>query len=277
MLAKETGAKVHAYSRAGAVGPLQFMRHTARRYGIRPVPGFDNRLDPVIATRANVKYVLDQLATFDNDLELTLAAYNGGETRARKLHRKLPDADFWDPRLYYAMPSETRDYVPQILAAALLFMNPERYGVEFPPYDSGTTPIVLAEEISIGELTICLGQQGNSRGWFRTLRNLNPRLKPAVRSRAGETIVIPLQLVEPYAERCVGGSDLGRLARRLHDADFPEQADVVRYTVRRGDTLARIAGRHGCKAVRDLAAINGIEAPGYVIHVGQKLSVPTCS
>jgi membrane-bound lytic murein transglycosylase D len=276
IMAKESGGKVHAYSRAGAVGPLQFMRHTARRYGLYSQNGFDMRLDPVAATRANAAYVTDQLEEFD-DLGLALAAYNSGESRMRRLHRKLPDADFWDPRLHYELPGETRDYVPQTLAAALIFLYPEEFGLEFTDYENLSTTIVLAEEISIGELTICLGETDNPQGWFRTLRNLNPRLKPAVRSKAGETMVIPSGLVSVYADRCLGDSPLLDVARLLHDADFPEQPPIVHYTVRGGDTLAKIAATHGCRSVRELAAINGIEAPDFVIHVGQRLSVPTCT
>ena len=276
IMAKESGGKVHAYSRAGAVGPLQFMRHTARRYGLYSQNGFDMRLDPVAATRANAAYVTDQLEAFD-DLELALAAYNSGESRMRRLHRKLPDADFWDPRLHDELPTETRDYVPQTLAAALIFLYPEEFGIEFRDYETLSTTIVLAEDISIGELTICLGETDNPQGWFRTLRNLNPRLKPAVRSEAGETMVIPSRLVSVYADRCLGESPVLDVARLLHDADFPEQPPAVQYKVRRGDTLAKIAASHGCRSVRDLAAINGIEAPDFVIHVGQRLSVPTCN
>jgi membrane-bound lytic murein transglycosylase D len=276
ILAKESGGKVHAYSRAGAVGPLQFMRHTARRYGLYSQNGFDMRLDPVAATRANAAYVTDQLEAFD-DLALALAAYNSGETRMRRLHRKMPDADFWDPRMYFELPAETRDYVPQTLAAALIFLYPEEFGIEFPDDETLSTTVVLAEEISIGELTICLGQNDNPQGWFRTLRNLNPRLKPAVRSKAGEPFLMPSKLVPIYADRCLGNSPVLDVARLLHDADFPEQPPVVHYKVRRGDTLAKIVASHGCKSVREMAAINGIEPPDYVIHVGQRLSVPTCN
>ena len=73
----------------------------------------------------------------------TLAAYNGGETRMRKLDRKLDGAAFWEPSMYYSLPAETRDYVPQILAAAWLFLHPEEYGLEFPRLETSTTTIVL--------------------------------------------------------------------------------------------------------------------------------------
>lgn len=89
-------------------------------------------------------------------------------------------------------------------------------------------------------------------------------------------MVIPSRLVSVYADRCLGESPVLDVARLLHDADFPEQPPVVHYKVRRGDTLAKIAASHGCRGVRDLAAINGIEPPDFVIHVGQRLSVPTC-
>jgi membrane-bound lytic murein transglycosylase D len=100
IMATESGGKVHAYSRAGAVGPLQFMPATARRYGLHTVDGFDTRLDPVRATRASARYLEDHLRHFRGNLELTLAAYNAGETRLRRLHRRHPDAGFWDVQLY---------------------------------------------------------------------------------------------------------------------------------------------------------------------------------
>jgi len=276
IMAKETGGKVHAYSRAGAAGPLQFMGHTARRYGLGSIDGFDMRLDPEAATRANVAFINDQLKTFNYDLEKTLAAYNAGETRLRRMHRKYPGVEFWETQIYFALPTETRNYVPQVLAAILLFLHPEEYNLQFPEFETNATTVVLDEDISIGELTICLGQQGNSKGWFRTLRNLNPRLRPAERMKVGETIEMPSMLVAAYAEQCVGESSLVEQARRLHDAGYPDKPEIIYYTIRRGDTLAGVASRHGCWSMHKLAATNGITGPNYTIHVGQRLAVPRC-
>jgi peptidoglycan lytic transglycosylase D len=218
LMAQETGVKVHAYSSAGAVGPLQFMPTTGTRYGLVYVGGFDMRLDPVASTKASAEYLNDQLARFNNDVEKALAAYNGGEGRLARLHRRLTSASFWDPELYYSVPTETRNYVPAVLAAAWIFLHSEDYGLEFPELEVGTTTIVLKEEVSIGELTICLGQERNRSGWFRTLRNLNPRLKGDERIEAGEKIRMPSMLVPIYVERCAGSSPLLALARELHDA-----------------------------------------------------------
>lgn len=277
MMVQESGGKVHAYSRAGAAGPLQFMPRTARYYGLGSENGFDLRLDPAASTKANVAYLNDLFRAFNNDLEKVLAAYNVGDGRFRRLHRTHNEADFWDPRMYYSLPAETRDYVPQVLAAAWLFLHGPEYGLVFPSFEAGSTTIVMEEDISLGELAICLGQEQNPEGWFRTLRNLNPRLRSRRRVESGRTIELPSVLVSVYTERCTGDATLRHRARTLHDAAYPDTPDTIRYTVRGGDTLAAIAARHGCGSMRELAAINSIVPPGYVIHVGQRLTVPSCS
>ncbi len=221
IMAKETGGKVHAYSRAGAAGPLQFMRHTARRYGLGSDDGFDLRLDPRAATRASAAYVSDQLETFDGDLELTLAAYNGGETRLRRLYRRYRKAKFRDPQIHLALPRETRDYVPQVLAAAWLFLHADEYGLRLADFDGTTAQIVLEAPLSLGELSICLGQRENPRGWFRTLRNLNPRARTSERVPAGGQVTLPARIVAVYTEQCVADAPLLRLARQLHAAAHP--------------------------------------------------------
>jgi membrane-bound lytic murein transglycosylase D len=273
ILAEETGAKVHAYSRAGAAGPLQFMPRTALRYGLRTVDGFDSRLDPVASTRANAAYLRDQFRALNDDLEKVLAAYNGGESRVRRLDRKHGGAEFWDPSFYYSLPRETRGYVPDVLAAVWLFLHPEEYGLDFPTLEATTTTIRVEEAVSLDELTVCLGQAGNPRGWYRTLRNLNPRLRGGERVPALGTVVLPTGLVEAHAERCVGDAPPVRLARDLYAAAHPERPDALEYTVRQGDTLAAIASRHRV-TLSELASLNGLSPPHYVIHVGQRLTVP---
>jgi membrane-bound lytic murein transglycosylase D len=275
MLATESGGKVHAHSRSGAAGPLQFMARTGRLYGLRDVDGFDLRLDPAAATRANVAYLDDRFREFDGSLEKALAAYNGGESRMRGLDRRLGGVPFWDSRMYYALPQETREYVPRILAAAWLFLHPEDYGLELPAVETDKASLVLEQEISLGELAICLGQAGSAQGWFRTLRNLNPRLEPGERLAAGGTVRIPATLAPVYAERCLSGP-LREIARNLHDASHPAEPAMATYVVRSGDTLAAIAGRHSCVTIPALAAMNGVRPPGYVIRIGQVLNIPAC-
>jgi membrane-bound lytic murein transglycosylase D len=274
IVATETRGRVHSTSRAGAVGLLQFVRYTGRRYGLKVVDGFDMRLDPTAATKANVAYLNDLFGMLNNNLEKALAAYNTGENRIRRLDRTYKGASLWDNRYFYRLPRETRDYVPRILAAAWLFLHPETYNLQWPTLQTDTTQIVAEKDIALGELTICLGQIESRNGWFRTLRNLNPRLDPGERVKAGETIAIPSVLVPYYEQQCVDGEYIER-ARLLHDANYP-YGEMIRYVVQRGDTLGRIAARFRCVSVRELAALNNIRAPRYVIRVGQRLRIPNC-
>jgi len=274
MIATETGGKVHSFSRAGAAGPLQFMRSTGRRYGLGVVDGFDMRLDPESSTRANVGYLNDRFEELNDSLELALAAYNGGESRMMRLHRRH-GSNLWDGKLYYSLPRETREYVPRVLAAAWLYLHAEDYALEFPVADFATTTLALQSEIAIDELSICLGQQGNPHGWFRTLRNLNPRLSPGDRLKAGETIEFPAALVTAYEERCLDGELVVR-AHGLHEANYPPEPATIHYTVRRGDTLGRIASNFRCASVGEIADLNRVRAPRYVIREGQLLKIPTC-
>ena len=130
MLAKESGGKVHAVSRSGASGPLQFMYATGSRFGLGTVNGFDQRFDPALSARANAAYLNEQLAVFNNNLELVIAAYNGGEGMMQRLAARNANASFWDPKVYFELSPETRDYVPMVLAAAWLFLHPERYNLD---------------------------------------------------------------------------------------------------------------------------------------------------
>lgn len=284
ILAKESGGKVHAVSRAGASGPLQFMYYTGVRYGLTQNGGFDQRFDPTAATRANVAYLNDQFRVFNNNLELALGAYNGGEGRMQRLSPggRRP---FWDNAVLGRLPPETREYVPMVLAAAWLYLHPEEYNLTFPIIDAEPAKVTLRQALSINELAICIGQEGNERGWFRTLRNLNPRHDANVRIAAGTALELPKAAVAAYARNCSGGK-LVATAMELHDAKppvapawrAPPSAAAARtHVVRRGETLSSIARKFRCGDLKRIAQANRIKAPGYSIRVGQRILVPACS
>ncbi|HET7845252.1 MAG TPA: transglycosylase SLT domain-containing protein [Xanthomonadales bacterium] len=283
ILAKESGAKVHAVSRAGASGPLQFMYYTGARLGLgRDATGFDTRFDPAAAARANVAYLNEQFGTFNNSLELALGAYNGGEGRMGRLS-KNGQRNFWDPAVFNQLPPETRDYVPMVLAAAWLFLHAEEYNLRFPAVDARPSTIQLVHAQSLNELAICLGQDGNDRGWFRTLRNLNPRYDPNVRIAPGTRLELPAAAAAAYGRHCVSGP-LQLLSQELHDAQPPLAPPAARnvattagtHIVRKGETLGAIARRFGCRSVQPIATANRIKGPKYPIRPGQKLVVPSC-
>lgn len=287
MMAQESGGKVHAVSRSGASGPLQFMPATGRRFGLGVVDGFDQRFDPQLSARANAAYLNEQLAIFNNDLELVIGAYNGGEGAMRRRVAAAGGAvGFWDPKIYYDLSVETREYVPMVLAAAWLYLHPERYNLSFPEVPNTPGAIQLARPASLAELTICLGQDAIApAGWFRTLRNLNPSLDPQAQEPAGARIVVPAHLEHAYRERCSAGP-WAELAADLHAAAPPRVATTARkgspaassrsYKVARGDTLSAIARRSGCGSIRDIAHSNGLRPPHYPIKPGQVLRLDHC-
>jgi membrane-bound lytic murein transglycosylase D len=287
MLAKESGGKVHAVSRSGASGPLQFMYATGLRFGLGTVDGFDQRFDPKLAARANASYINEQLAVFNNQLELVIGAYNGGEGAMQRLAGRGGVQNFWDPQIYYSVSQETREYVPMVLAAAWLFMHPERYNLEFPKVAAQPGSITLNRPASIAELTICLGQDGDAEGgWFRTLRNLNPQMDPQQEQPAGTKFAVPLQLETVYKRNCAEGK-WATLAAELHSAIVPSpppgslvHAQEIKprgYVVRKGDTLSSIARKVGCGGVREIATANGLRGPNYPLHPGKTLRIPTCA
>lgn len=284
IMAQESGGKVHAVSRSGAAGPLQFMYATGIRFGLSSQSGFDTRFDPTQAARANAEYLNQQLAIFNDNLEDTLAAYNGGEGRMGRLVGNNTSTSFYDPSIYNQLSQETRDYVPSVLAAAWLFLHPDSYNLRFPKIDGQPGRVLLKRPASLAELTVCLGNAGGMyKGWFRTLRNLNPRLDPKQVQTIGQPIALPKRLEEAYATRCVDGP-WPILANDLHQAAAPQEAaparvavkppGTKRYKVRRGDTLISIVRKLRCSSVKAIAQMNHLERDR--IHPGQELQVPDC-
>ena len=146
----ESGFDPHAYSRAAAVGMWQFMTSTARDMGLRVDRWVDERRDPVRSTGAAVRFIRGLREEFGS-LYLAAAAYNGGPGRvSRGLARYADDLEgtpgddaFFVLAEKDYLRNETREYVPQLIAAALIAKEPTRYGMTLhalPPfaYDSVT-------------------------------------------------------------------------------------------------------------------------------------------
>ncbi|MGY1457256.1 transglycosylase SLT domain-containing protein [Luteimonas sp. A534] len=299
IMAKESTGRVHVGSRAGAVGPLQFMPATGRRFGLGPdASGFDTRYDPAQSADAAAMYLSERFAEFGDEVEKWLAAYNGGEGRARRIHDASGGRQFWDADVYNQFPAETRDYVPMVIAAAWLYLHPREYGLSFPKVDARPANFVLARPASIYELTVCMGDSGSRHGYMRQLRNLNPRFEADQVIPAGAVLQGTTRMAALYKRWCAQGrrADLARqLVGSRVDAALVRTGpiEVVRPTattgtpapaaarsprehrVARGDTLVAIARRYGCEA-RQLAQANGLKAPSYAIRAGQRLRLEGC-
>jgi membrane-bound lytic murein transglycosylase D len=125
---------------SGARGMWQFMAPTARSYGLRVDSSVDQRIDAQKETRAAAHYLANLLADFGEDsFMLAIASYNKGEAGMRRvLHEVAQEPggfrkekrDFWHLYRLKKLPQETLEYVPQILAAAVISNNPKKYGLE---------------------------------------------------------------------------------------------------------------------------------------------------
>jgi len=123
-----------SYSRAGAAGPWQFRAATARAYGLEVTKELDERYDVEKSTRAAAVYIRRLILDFGSgsSVMLALAAYNVGPGKVRRAVRKIEDPikqrNFWYLYRARALPTETREYVPKIIAAIIVGRNLERFG-----------------------------------------------------------------------------------------------------------------------------------------------------
>lgn len=303
IMAKESNGKVHATSRAGAAGPMQFMYVTGQRFGIGPdATGFDTRYDPSMAASASARYLNERMGALNRSIELALAAYNGGEGRAQRVYNAGGGRGFWDADIYNQFPPETRDYVPMVIAAAWLFLHPREYGLDFPRIDARPASLRLAQPTSIYQLTICLGNRGEREGYMRALRNLNPRFEPDSWLPAGSTINATAKIVGLYNRHCTQGKR-AELARTLVTSNaasavvrtapanaspasgavvastiatgVPTVVEPREYRVQGGETLTSIARKFQCD-MKLLAQANAVKAPRYNIRPGQRLKLEGC-
>ncbi|MCX7959300.1 MAG: transglycosylase SLT domain-containing protein, partial [Deltaproteobacteria bacterium] len=123
----ESGFSPFALSRSGAAGIWQFIPSTGRRYGLRVDYWVDERRDPVRSTYAAVAY-LKNLYRYFGSWWLAWAGYNAGEGRIMRAISKAKSNDFWEIADRRFIRRETRQYVPKLMAAALITANPEKYG-----------------------------------------------------------------------------------------------------------------------------------------------------
>ena len=123
----ESGFNPYAYSRSKASGPWQFIYLTGKRYGLKVNGWVDERRDPEKSTIAAAKYLKDLYDMFEC-WYLAAAGYNAGEFKIVRAMKRYRTEDFWELSKYPFLKQETKDYVPQMIAAALIAKDPEAYG-----------------------------------------------------------------------------------------------------------------------------------------------------
>ena len=167
----ESGFNSHAYSPAHACGMWQFIRGTGLRYGLAINSYVDERRDPEKATRAAAKYLLDLYKQFGS-WYLAAASYNCGEGRVQKELNQSNHKNFWELSANQCLPNETKNYVPQMIAATIIAKNPEKFGFKRVPY----LPPLAIDKVQVKETTSLKAAAMAVNVPVEEIQTLNPAL-----------------------------------------------------------------------------------------------------
>jgi membrane-bound lytic murein transglycosylase D len=265
--AVESGFRPQALSPSTAAGLWQFVPGTAAHLGLARDEWVDQRMDVVRGTRAALDYLQSLHASFGGDWLLTLAAYNGGPGYLGRLQeanaRRGRGTAFED----LPLRAESETYVWRMLALRRLIENPGRYGITLPPILDAPyfATVELGHQIDLDALA-ALDELSTEE-----LIALNPGLRRGVTHPQGpHRVLVPWRVADAVQSRfAVAAAPVMPWPRKGTPAPATR---TLAYTVRRGDTLAAIARRHGT-SVGALQRQNGLR--GTLLHPGQHIAIPT--
>ncbi len=237
----ESGFINTARSWAAAVGPWQFMPYTGKAYGLDQDWYRDERRDPIKATVAAARYLTKLYDDF-GQWEVAAAAYNAGEGKLGRAIKKYKSDDFWHLTKGKYLKDETKNYVPKIMALAIIGKNLRSFGfddIEFhEPLDfdevtvpGGTDLIKLSEMMSVE---------------FEEIQRLNPEVlrwftPPNIKEYK---LRIPPNTAEMYGQCCAQSN--------LAAVDFQE------YVIPKKMTLAQVSSKFRLKKDYVLASLNNV-------------------
>lgn len=251
----ESAWKPTARSWAAAAGLWQFIPGTGSRYGLRINGYVDERNSFEKATHASAQYLKFLVNRYGGNWELAMAAYNCGEGNVDKAIRKAGVANYW--AAYPYLPRETRNYVPNILAAILIANNPNAYGFSH----VRPLPPLQYEQIRVPPMTnlATIAQLANTD--INYIRYLNPEFR--------SNTTPP----EPYVIRVPAGRGEA-VAAVMRKMPGGRNNNLAVSTVLKGETRENVAMRTGVaveqvqlvgdKAVVQQAPNNKVKQIGYV-------------
>jgi membrane-bound lytic murein transglycosylase D len=249
----ESGFQPRALNRRSKAGGMwQFMPHG--NYGLARNAYVDERFDPEKSTRAYARYmkfIYDQLG----DWYLSMAGYDWGAGNVQRAVEKTGYADFWELYKRNNLPRETRNYVPEILAAIIIANHPSQYGFD----DVTLDPPVLTDTVTINypvDLRLVSDVTGAPAD---ELLALNPSLLRMVTPPdASFDLHLPGGMAEVFAQ-CIAAIPEGkRNAWRYHRVTSEDTlASVAReYRV----TEAALAAANHLRVSEGSGSIEGVEA-----------------
>jgi membrane-bound lytic murein transglycosylase D len=258
----ESGYRPEARGPGGPTGLWQMIGSTARNHGVQVGRGYDGRLSPVDATDAALDYLAVLHAEF-GDWRATAMAYNAGEGRLRRAFaRHGASRVSGERRLPAGLSNVTYAYVAKLHALACLIAEPARHGLTL-PVDTFTP--LEARRAPEGATRL----DAVARAWGTSPASL-ARWNPAYRSGIALPGA-PRLLLAPVSSAT--SAEAMASTTSVPAAEAAPTVDAVReHTVRSGDTLWRIARRHGT-TVRAIAAFNSIDA-ARPLRIGRVLRIP---
>jgi len=302
----ESGYQPRAVSRAGARGLWQFMPMRGREYGLEINRWEDQRMDPEDSTRAAAEHLRDLYGMF-HDWYLALAAYDAGPLTVARAIERTGYADFWQLYRLNALPVETKNYVPIMLAMTLVAKDPSLYGIQItnPEKPVATEAFRPGHSIDLRLVADAIGVK------VKSLLDLNPALFGTVtpddatfvlhipahtknKLEAALTAIPESRWVGWRLHRVVAGETLETVAAKYHvrSASLAEANSIppddpiapgklllvpapvlpaeIFYRVRRGDTVGGIAERYRV-SIYDLRLWNHLRSN--LIRGGEQLRI----
>jgi membrane-bound lytic murein transglycosylase D len=261
----ESGYNTHIASRAQAVGPWQFIKGTATRYGLRVDSRVDERRNIFKATRAAAHYFKDLYNIFGS-WELALCAYNAGEYRIINAIRRGNTRDYKSLVAKKLLPKETIFYIPKVAAAKELWsINKVSTHSDHKLYGKASE-IKVYKSFSAKKVRKTLGISK------RLFTKLNPDMKKdwVTKRRKGHRIYIPTRLLAGAKKKLASLKATRRVASsRVKNKRAAKRVTKV-HKVRRGESLYKIARKYGT-TISWLKKRNSLRRNK--IFVGQKLKV----
>ena len=253
----ESGLNSKAYSYAHASGMWQFIASTGKMYGLKKDWWVDERRDFEKSTRAAAHYLKDLYKEF-GDWYLAFAAYNCGSMRVKKEMRRHNSDDYWK---LLRLPPQTRNYVPNIMAALHMTINPEKYGFAILEKEKMEWRVISIDKtVSLEKISECANLD------IGTLQSYNPELKQAT--------IPPLKEGETYQFRLPlnASSKFDSLFAEVEVEIFQEVV-FLDHKVKRGESLWLIAKKYNVR-IQDIVSINKLARAKY-IKPGQVLQIPS--
>jgi membrane-bound lytic murein transglycosylase D len=268
----ESGFYPRAISYRSCVGMWQFQAWRGKEYGLNRTAFVDERMDPEKSTRAAARHLHDLYTQF-GDWYLAMAAYNCGPGCVDRAVQRTGFADFWKLRDMGALPKETTNYVPVIVAITIMMKNARDYGMDQieieNPLEYDTVKLEADTHLALVADAAAMP--------ISELRDLNPALLRGI-GPAGHELHVPKGMGPVLLEAFESVPREKRATWRLHKVEPGETLAVIAKRYRAGTDAILAANkstRLDTPAVGELLVIPAAPEPATRVRAAAKRAETT--